>query len=282
MADTSYDKTIAPTPRRRQQAREEGQVAHSHELASAGLLIVGIAVLLVLGGKAVVFFAQLAQRQLGGESWLSSGADATSVDFVVHQWRTLTLELIQVMAPILGVLLLAAVAVHVFQTGFLVAAASDWFLIWSRISPVAGLGRIFSATNGVRLALGFAKLGVVSLVAFWSLYSQRDEILRLPALEPQQIAAAVAEITLWTSLKIALALGVLAVLDYGYQRWKFEQDLRMTPQELREELRNLQGDPQMLARRRNLQRELAKPRTGNQSITAVEPPAASPTQRPRA
>ncbi len=270
MAETSYDKTIAPTPRRRQQAHEQGQVAHSHELASAGLLIAGMAALLLVGGKAAEFFAHLAQRQLGGDAWLGSGAGAANVDFVVHQWRTLTLELTQVLAPILGVLLLAAVAVHLVQTGFL-WLPERVLPDWSRINPMAGLGRIFSMSSGVRLLLGVLKLAAVSLVAFWSVYHRRDEILRLTALEPQQIAAAVVDITLWTGLKIAIALGVLAVLDYGYQRWKFEQDLRMTPQELREELKNLQGDPQMLARRRGLQRQSNQPKPrSTQPLSAIE------------
>jgi flagellar biosynthetic protein FlhB len=64
------------------------------------------------------------------------------------------------------------------------------------------------------------------------------------------------EILLWTALKIGVALLVLAILDYAFQRWKHEQDLRMTSQEVREEMKNLQGDPQIIARRRVIQRQL--------------------------
>jgi flagellar biosynthetic protein FlhB len=64
----------------------------------------------------------------------------------------------------------------------------------------------------------------------------------------------------WTTMKVAIALLVLAILDYGFQRWKFEQDLRMTPQEVREEMKNLEGDPQVAARRRQVQRQLAQSR----------------------
>jgi flagellar biosynthesis protein FlhB len=97
----------------------------------------------------------------------------------------------------------------------------------------------------------------VSLVAFWSLYHRREEILAVAGMDLAQIAAFIVDITLWTSLKIGIALAVLAALDYGYQRWKQEQDLRMTHQEVREEMRNLQGDPQVIARRRQVQRQLA-------------------------
>jgi flagellar biosynthetic protein FlhB len=105
--------------------------------------------------------------------------------------------------------------------------------------------------------MGLFKVLIVSLVAFWSLYHRRDEILGVSALDLPQIAAFVVDITLWTSLKIGIALLILAALDYGYQRWKHEQDLRMTPQEVREEMKNLQGDPQVIARRRQVQRQLA-------------------------
>ena len=77
-----------------------------------------------------------------------------------------------------------------------------------------------------------------------------------------------AQILLWTVLKIGAALLVLAILDYGYQRWRHEQDLKMTPQELREELKNLEGDPQLRARRKRLQRELAVERS-----SPLQPPA---------
>ena len=65
------------------------------------------------------------------------------------------------------------------------------------------------------------------------------------------------QILLWTGLKIGVALLILSILDYGFQRWKHERDLRMTPQEMREEMKNLEGNPQMIARRRQVQRQLA-------------------------
>jgi flagellar biosynthesis protein FlhB len=70
-----------------------------------------------------------------------------------------------------------------------------------------------------------------------------------------------ADIILGTALKIALALVTLGVFDYAYQRWKHERNLRMTPQEVREEMKNLQGDPQVTSRRRQLQRQLAMRRS---------------------
>jgi flagellar biosynthesis protein FlhB len=98
-------------------------------------------------------------------------------------------------------------------------------------------------------------------------YNQREALLRLMALPPPALAAEMSQLLLWTTLKIGAALLVLAILDYGYQWWRHEQDLKMTPQELREELKNIEGDPQLRARRKQMQRDLAIGRT---------PPAESP------
>jgi flagellar biosynthetic protein FlhB len=76
-------------------------------------------------------------------------------------------------------------------------------------------------------------------------------------LELPQIALFMTEVLLWTSIKVCVALLVLALLDYLYQRWRHEQQLKMTPQEVREEMKNLQGNPEVIARRRNVQRQLA-------------------------
>ncbi len=83
-----------------------------------------------------------------------------------------------------------------------------------------------------------------------ALYGQRMTILRLTELSVAEIAAYLLETLLWTCLKIAVVLVILALLDFAFQRWKYSRDLRMTPQEIREEMKNLEGNPQVAARRR--------------------------------
>ncbi|HEY2828009.1 MAG TPA: EscU/YscU/HrcU family type III secretion system export apparatus switch protein [Pirellulales bacterium] len=263
MADSALDKSQPATPHRRQQARDQGQVAQSADLASAGLLIAGLLILLILGGQLVEFFAYLAQHQLGGESWLQADSG-----FIVSHANAVLLELAQAAAPILGLMLLAAVLVHILQTGF------RWVpdrlaLDFERINPLSGMQRLFSLSSGVRLAMGLLKVLVVLLVAIWSLYHRREELVAAAALDLTQLAAFIVDITLWTTLKIALALLVLGVFDYGYQRWKHEQQLRMTAQEVREEMKNLQGNPQVTARRRQVQRQATTQR-GSAAIQTAD------------
>src|SRR5215510_13208317 len=114
MAEGADDKSQDATPHRRQQAREEGQVAQSPDLASAGLLIVGLAILLILGGRVANFFGLYAREQLGGDPWISADQD-----FIVGHALAVVIEVGKVLAPVLGLLLLAGVLVHVFQIGLL-------------------------------------------------------------------------------------------------------------------------------------------------------------------
>jgi flagellar biosynthesis protein FlhB len=253
------ERTIAPTQPRRDDARREGRVAHSHDLAAAALLIVGLLALSLLGEQIVSFFARVTERQLGSELLSTAAIDSSTVasdkfDAVVDQGRSLIVEIITVIAPLLGVLLVGAIAANVAQTGF------RWLperlaIDFNRIDPLAGLRRLFSLGGGQRIVMGMLKLACVLLVGYISLWQRREEILNIAALELPRLAAVVVEIAYWTSLKIAVSLLVLAIGDYGYQRWKLERDLQMTPEELREEMRNQQGDPSVLSRRRAMQKQ---------------------------
>jgi flagellar biosynthesis protein FlhB len=248
--EDSGEKSQDATPHRRQQAREEGQIVQSQDLASAVILLAGVLLLMFLGGRLVEFFGNLAHRQLGGDAWLS-----TNPDLIAEQTRGLIGELAKAALPILAALLAMAIAAHLVQFGFLFLP-NRLLPDFNRINPLKGFGRIFSLQNLVRLGFGIVKILIVAVVAFWSLYHRRDEILSVASLELPQIASFLTSIVLSTSLKIAGALFVIALLDYLFQWWKHEQDLKMTSQEVREEMRNLQGDPQVVSRRRAVQRQL--------------------------
>jgi flagellar biosynthesis protein FlhB len=264
MSEYAGDKSLEPTPHRRQQARQEGHVAKSQDLGSAIMLLLGIGVVLTLGGGLAGFLVNYCRSQLGGEALLTIDAET-----VASQWNATLWALGRYMLPILGLLCLAGIAVNVLQTGFLFLPQKLSFDA-SRISPIRGWQRIFSVNGIVHLGFGLFKLIVVFTVAGVVLYNQRESLLGLVALAPQELAGRMVNLILWTAMKIGGALFVLAILDYGYQRWRYEQDLKMTPQELREELKNLEGDPQLAARQKQAQRELAVSRVSEVSATPVE------------
>ncbi len=262
MPEYAGEKTLEPTPHRRQQARREGHVAKSRDLGSAVLLAAGLAAFLTLGGGLVGFMVDYCRGQLGGEPWL-----VVDPQFAVDHWNTTLWTLGRYVLPILGLICLAAVAVNVLQVGFLFLPERLAF-DFTRLDPLNGLRRIFSASGMVQLGFGVVKLVIVLVLAGVVLYGQRESIVRLSGLAPAGIALQMTQILLWTAIKIAAALLVLALLDYAYQWWRHEQDLKMTPQELREELKNLEGNPQVIARRKQVQRDLVL-----QRLSALVPQA---------
>ena len=258
-------------PHRRQKAREEGQVAKSQDLGSAVVLLGGMLVLLILGGGVINVLGGLAKRQLGGEAWLEA-----DTNFFLSQWYGLIEQLARVVLPLFALVFVIAALTNILQIGFLFnpsRLAPDI----SRVSPLKGLKRLFSVSSAVRVVMGIFKILVIAAVAVWSLYDKREAVLAMVELAPPQIAVFLVELLIWTSIKIGVALLILALLDFAFQRWKHEQDIKMTTHEVREEMRNLQGDPQLIARRRAVQRELVLNRLST-AVPKADVVVTSPTE----
>ncbi len=243
------DKKHEATQHRRDEARKKGQIPKSQDLASAALLVGAILALMYFGKGLVRFFASYTKLQLT-EAWLT-----TDRDTVAGHWTAVEWQLGQVMLPFLGVLLFVAVGVNLFQMGFLFLPEKLTF-DFSRINLLKGVGRMVSLNNAARLGFGLFKIFIVGAIALWSLWGSKEAIMTIGMHEPIQVGGFIVNMTLWTCLKIGAALLILALLDYAYQKWKHEQDLKMTDQEMREEMKTLQGDPQVIARRKAVQRQL--------------------------
>lgn len=254
MPEQNGDKTQDATPHRRQEAREQGEIARSHDLAAGVVLVAGLGLLFVWWNVLVDFLGGFTARQLGGEAWLQTDAATT-----VARLRGVLGEAARPMVPILGLLFVVAVAANVLQFGLLFLPEK---LIpdLNRINPLPAFARLFSLSNFVRLGFGLLKVVLVSAIAWHDLSGRVEEIIASSGHDVPQLAVFLLTTLFWTTLKIACALLVLALLDFGYQWWKHEQDLKMTTQEVREEMKNLQGDPQIIARRRAVQRQLVTQR----------------------
>jgi flagellar biosynthetic protein FlhB len=261
MPEQFGDKTHDATPYRRQQARERGHVVKSQDLSSALLLLLGMGALALVGGWITQYLAAALAEYLGGPAWLQLDREGT----LTQSYSTLA-GMGRAVLPLLGLLLGIAVIGSLLQTGFLYTPsrlAPDV----SRLDPLKGLSRIFSLSSLVRLGFGLFKIAIVAGVAVMVLWNKWGEIIGLTALSLPQVAVYLVDLLFWTTVKIAAALLVLALAEYAFQRWKYEQDLRMTTQELKEELKLTQGSPEVAQRRRVL-RQLAR-----QRIRAVVPKA---------
>ena len=249
-AEDLGDKTHDATPYRRQQAREEGQVVRSQDLASAALLIAGLLILWYFSSNLANFLGRLTSEHLGGEAWLRFDTQSTA-----HLTASVAARLAVTVLPVLALLLLGAILTHLSQFGFLYLPQKI-ALDWQRLNPLSNAQRIFSLTNLVHLGFGLLKVLLIVAVAGWCLWSERGRLMNLSGQSSAEIGAYLLHVLLWTSLKIGGSLATLALFDYGYQYWKHEQDLRMTTQELKEEVKQQQGDPQVAARRKQIQRQM--------------------------
>ena len=257
MAEQSGEKTQEATPHRRQQAREQGQVAFSQDLGSAAVLVAGVLLLKWWGSSVVDAVGSLMRYQLGTVSPLA----AHRGEVLAHGFAVV--ELIGLaLLPILGLLALAAMLSSIFQIGFLFVPERLQPDL-SRLSPLSGLKRIFSLSGLMRLSFGLFKVTVVAVVAAVVLYQESDLILVASSLPIQRLAVLIVDVTLNTALWVGVALFLLALCDFAFQKWKHEQDLMMTRQEVQDEMKNLQGDPQVIARRKAVQRQLALNRMGD-------------------
>jgi flagellar biosynthetic protein FlhB len=252
MADERDEERTEPaSPRRREEARERGQVVRSADLSSALVLMAAVLALQFLGRPMIGGIFASAAAVLEGLALV----DGDPAGLLTQFGGALTTVLLGFL-PFLGLVLAAALAANLVQVGFLFTArplTPDF----DRINPVSGLARLFSVRSLMRLVAGLLKLSVVALVVFWTLWAERVRLVELSGRGFEQILGVAVDLMLVLSLRAALALLVLALFEYGFQRWQHERDLRMSKQEVREELKRYEGDPRIRERRRAIQAQLA-------------------------
>ncbi len=257
MAESAGEKKHDATPYRRQKAREQGQVARSQDLGSALILVCAVALLWSYGPAVLTALKEAMTACITQARYqdMSSGAAYALIAMCVRHclWGLLPI--------LLGVCAIALLNSW-FQVGILFLPEK---LGWDfkRISPLAGTKRLFDLPNFARLGFGLLKIALVSAVIASGLWGQWDAILGAHTLGAGDIGELVWNTTLDMCMRAAIVLLLLAIFDYGFQWWKTEQDLKMTDEEVREEMKMMNGDPQIAARRRQVQRQLAMVRVQN-------------------
>lgn len=251
--DNAEEKTEPATPRRRLEAREEGQIARSTDLTAAVVLLAGLTILNAFG-------SDMFQRLLDLTREMSDVSDG---DVASIQAWVLRAGMVgaSVIAPFLLLLLMATAAGGLLQTGGLVASKL-LTLKFDHLNPARGWKRLFSLDSLTRLAQSILKMVFVSVVAWYSVKDQIDALLGVGQAAPLIIASRGAELVFALALRMGLALLILGLIDYFYQRWKLEKSLRMSKQEIKDEMKRMDGDPLVKQRRRQSQMKLAMQRLG--------------------
>ncbi len=246
------EKTERPTPHKLSEARKRGQVAKSTDLSAALGLLGGLIALNILGPGILRELTRLTGTMLGGEASLTA-------DSMVESAKTSFAAAANVLLPITLAAVAVALVANLLQVGFL-ATLHPLKPQLNKINPLAGFGRLFSLRNLVKLCVNVGKVVIITWVAWGTIESRLGEIASLAAMDFWSTLAASADLVFVLAIRIALVLLVLAILDYTYNRYQHEQDLKMSKQELREELKRMEGDPMLRARRRNVARQLAMQR----------------------
>lgn len=247
------EKTEKATPKRRRDAREKGQVLQSREVSSALVLLLIFLSLKIL--------TQYIYTQMAAFFNLCIGELALDFDFASknEQLRLMGLVLVQLLklvGPMFAVALLVGVIVNYAQVGwlFILEPLKPKF---SKINPLNGIKRIFSLRGIVELIKSILKISIVGIVAWNSIKAEAHNIIMLMDLDLLSVAEYITTTTLNIAIKICFAMLSIGVLDFGYQWWQYEKDLKMTKQEIKEEYKETEGNPEIKQRIRSKQREIS-------------------------
>lgn len=249
------EKTEEPTPHRREEVRKRGQAPRSADLSAAAVLL---ASLLVIWAGHEEFLQRLAA--LGYAVWSHATAgEAPAADLLVRT-KDLVAVAAQGMIPLVAAALAAGLVVNFAQVGWTVSFEPIKPRL-ENLNPVRGLERLFSRRALMELVKSLLKVIFTGAVVFLLVRGKIPQLLLLPfAGSSWAVYASVSEVLLGVGMAVAAVYLGLAGLDYLFHRRQFLQQLRMTRFELKEELRQTEGDPQVRARIRQRQRQLARQR----------------------
>lgn len=252
--DSDLEKTEPASPRRLEQAREEGDVPRSRELATCTVLLAAGAGFWILGGGLVNRISHMLSSGLSFER-----EQAFDFNLLVMRLTGSIIDLLIGFAPFAMLLLLIAVVSPIMIGGWLFSgkALQPNF---GRLNPLKGLGNIISTRSGVELLKAIAKALLVGLVSWFVVAGQIEELLGL-SLDPLKTGSAhMASMLLTSFIAIVCSLVLIAAIDVPYQLWHYANKLKMTREEVRQEAKESDGDPHVKAKIRQMQREMAKRR----------------------
>lgn len=255
MADGSFEeKTEQPTPKRREEAREKGEVAKSRELPSVAVLLTAIVILALSGSH---LFTQI-QKIMRGALSLPLMGDLSLTDFMAFAQEMMMLFILS-MIPLFSGIVIAALLSNIVQVGFMLSPELIKPKL-SKLDPMKGVQRLFSRQSVMELFKTIAKLGIVSTVAYLALKGEMRHVVSMGDADPNVIFTYILITLFKISIKCTAVILLLAIIDYAFQRWEFEKRIKMTRKEIKDEFKRTEGDPLIKSRIRSIQMQMARRR----------------------
>lgn len=248
------DRTEAPTPKRREEARGEGRVAKSNDLVSALVLLLTLCVV-----KACMGMMSNGLQGMMSDTLANLGSTKVSLDSIVSLALSYGIKFAIICLPVALATAAIGFTVNVLQVGFKVTPKAI-MPKFSNINPASGITRMFTAKSAVELLKSVAKVGVVTYFVYTFLSQQFPTLIDMAGLSLIQMTSTMGTLIWHLLMRGCMAMLVIGAIDYGYQKFTFEQSLKMTKQEVTEEYKRSEGDPKIKGRIRQRQMEMARRR----------------------
>ena len=252
--DTGQERTEQPTPRRIQQAREKGQVPTSRELNTMLMMLIAGATIMLIGPGIVDDFLDMFRRFLNISR--ENIFDTTAMPVLLEE---AIIDALLTLSPFFALMILASVAGPLMMGGVTFSTQALSFK-WDKLNPVTGMGRVFSKKGLVELVKALVKFLIIGTTAILFLYTKMDVYLGLGSEPLVQALPHMAKLLTWSFLAIASVLVFIALVDVPFQIYDYTQQLKMTFQEVRDENKDTEGNPEVRGRAKQVQREMAQRR----------------------
>lgn len=261
-AEHGGERTETATPRKRQDARKKGNVAKSQEINSTMILLAGALLLYFLAPNMMGSIGDLIKFYFGNAFSFGFTPPEVYRHSAFFLWNLFSLTL-----PIFLVLVVVGILVNVMQIGLVV---NEEALVpkFDRLNPIPKIKNIFSKRGLAELLKSLLKIALVGYVCYRSIFKDMSLILSLTDADISTQVTVIGMLAFKITMKAILVMLFLAILDYAFQRYSFEESIRMTKQELKQEMKEHEGDPQIRARVRSIQREMARQRMMKEVPTA--------------
>lgn len=252
--ENASERTHEPTALQHQRARRRGQTPRSAELNAAVVILSGAVVIALLGPALTKAMTGMIQSML-------MPAEITELPSAGQ----LVGPVLACLWPLAVAVVAAAVIANFAQSGFNISTDSIK-PEWNRLSLMAGLGRLLSIRMLERLALSLVKCAAIGGLIWWAVADSLPRIASSGRLGPEALLAQAGQLAIKLTAAAGVVLLGLGLLDYLYQRWQHGRDLRMTEQQVQQDMKQMEGDPILRARRRQRAKEIVVKNSGGQVV----------------
>ncbi len=248
------EKTEKATPKKRQDSRKKGQVVKSQDVNTAILLFMMFILFFVMGGYLKERLMVIYEK--GFVEYIQWNVTADTVQSMFVQY---TIDGVMVLLPVMIVAVIAGLASNFLQIGFLFTTEPLKFNL-GKLNPIKGAKKIFSARALVELLKSLLKITVIGSITFTVIWMNKDQMMIMSLKGLDSALAFFGQMTITMGIAASIGLLIISVIDYIYQKYDHEKNIRMSKQDIKDEHKNMEGDPQIKSKVKERQRQMANSR----------------------